>query len=65
MIEVNRIVSSVENDNAAKVGYELRFLSRNRHVRSVVFPDIQVVGSGGGRLFHGDRLELTEIVTHA
>ncbi len=46
MLELDRTVSSVGNEYAAKVGYEFRFLSRYRHVRRAAFPDIQVVGGG-------------------
>lgn len=49
MVEVNRIVSSVGNEHAAKVGYEPRFLSRNRHMRRAAFLDALVVECGDCR----------------
>ncbi len=51
-VEVDWIVSVVGNENAARVGYEVKLLNRDEQVRRVAFTDTLVVEDGGWRLRH-------------
>ena len=51
-VQVGWIVSLVGNEDAAKVGYEVKLLSRDGTMRRAVFWDSLVVERGGWRLRH-------------
>jgi hypothetical protein len=51
-VQVGWIVSLVGNEDAAKVGYEVKLLSRDGTLRTAAFRDSLVVERGGWRLHH-------------
>jgi O-antigen ligase len=51
-IEVDWVVSLVGNEDAARIAYEVKLISRNGKVRKAAFTDTLVVERGGWRLRH-------------
>jgi tetratricopeptide (TPR) repeat protein len=51
-VEVDWVVSLVGNEDAARIAYEVKLISRNGKVRKAAFTDTLVVERGGWRLRH-------------